>query len=65
MIKPVGGLFEKICEVIQAGFKAVIMPRDNINDIPADIKGIKIMPVDIIQEVIKIAFEGDEHGTGH
>jgi len=65
MIKPVGGLLEKICGAIRAGLKAVVIPRDNINDIPADIKGIKIMPVDTIQEVIKIAFEGDEHGTGY
>ncbi|TDA70706.1 MAG: ATP-dependent protease, Lon family [Clostridia bacterium] len=51
-VHPVGGLLEKIFGARQAGIKKVLVPEENRTDIPADIKGIEIIPVASIQEAI-------------
>lgn len=55
-IKPVGGVFEKIYGAKQAGITKVIIPEENLRDIPCDIEGIEIVPVNDIEQVIKVVF---------
>ncbi|MDD4170432.1 MAG: sigma 54-interacting transcriptional regulator, partial [Desulfotomaculaceae bacterium] len=55
-IRAVGGVFEKIYGARQAGIKTVLIPSENEKDIPADIKGIKIIPVGSVEEIINHIF---------
>lgn len=56
---PIGGLKEKMIAAKRAGIKEIIIPKMNVKDleeIPAHVKrGIKIHPVEEIQEVINLA----------
>ena len=58
-VLPIGGLKEKLLAAKTAGIKTVIIPKDNVADlkkIPADIKeGIQIIPVDHVDQVLRIA----------
>lgn len=56
-IKPVGGIFEKIYGAKRKGIKTVILPKDNLKEVPKETEDIKIISVDTIEELIKIAFE--------
>ncbi len=55
----IGGLKEKLLAAKIAEIKTVIIPKDNVPDlkkIPAEIKeGIKIIPVDHVDQVLRIA----------
>jgi ATP-dependent Lon protease len=55
-IKPVGGIFEKIYGARQSGLKRVIIPGENLKDVPEDVKDIEIIPVRDIEQVIEIMF---------
>jgi len=58
-VLPVGGVTGKIQSAIQAGFKQVIIPKANLEDIVLDKKElnkIKIIPVQSISEVLANAF---------
>ncbi len=56
---PIGGLKEKMIAAQRAGIKEIIIPKLNVKDleeIPAHVKrGIKIHPVEEIEEVLKLA----------
>tara|TARA_B100001996_G_scaffold67139_1_gene48811 strand:+ start:775 stop:3162 length:2388 start_codon:yes stop_codon:yes gene_type:complete len=58
-VLPIGGLKEKLLAAHRAGIKQVLIPKDNekdLVDIPQKVKDdIKITPVDIVDEVLKIA----------
>ena len=56
-VKPVGGLNEKIYGAKRAGVNTVIIPRDNLKDVPMDIKGINIVPVSCIEEALPLVFD--------
>ena len=56
-IKPVGGITEKIYGAKLAGMKTVLIPEENKADIPAGLRGIKIVPVATVQEVISLVAE--------
>ena len=55
----IGGLKEKLLAAHRAGIKQVIIPKDNekdLVDIPQKVKeDIKITPVEIVDEVLKIS----------
>ncbi|WP_428846283.1 Lon family ATP-dependent protease [Metallumcola ferriviriculae] len=53
-VKPVGGIAEKIYGAKQAGVSMVIIPGKNKNDVPAGIKGIEIVPVDHVRELLEL-----------
>jgi ATP-dependent Lon protease len=60
-VLPIGGLKEKILAAVRSEMKTVIIPAQNkkdLEDIPAEIlKKIKIVPVQMIDEVLKLALE--------
>jgi ATP-dependent Lon protease len=55
-VRAVGGVFEKIYGARQAGIKMVLVPLENEKDIPVDIKGIKVVPVNSVDEIIRHVF---------
>jgi ATP-dependent Lon protease len=59
----IGGLKEKLLAAYRAGIKTVLIPKQNIKDleeIPAKVtQGLQIIPVDSIDEVLKIALASD------
>jgi len=66
-ILPIGGLKEKLLAAHRGNIKTVIIPKDNEKDlaeVPANvIKALKIIPVENMDEVLKIAFvKEDEIG---
>jgi Lon-like ATP-dependent protease len=53
-VMPVGGVVSKVEAALQAGAKKVIIPRENWQEMFANIDGIKVIPVDTIDEVFKL-----------
>ncbi|MCO4793192.1 MAG: endopeptidase La [Bacteriovoracaceae bacterium] len=60
-VLPIGGLKEKVLAAKQCGITTVVIPKKNekdIPDIPEEIKsGIEIIPVEHVEEVLKIALD--------
>jgi len=58
-VLPIGGLKEKLLAALRGGIKTAIIPSENkkdLKEIPKNvIDGIKIIPVDHVDEVLKIA----------
>ncbi len=58
-VLPIGGLKEKLLAALRGGIETVIIPKENEKDlveIPDNIKrGLKIIPVSEVDEVLKIA----------
>ena len=55
-VKPIGGVNAKIMAAKKAGAKKVVIPKDNWKDSFSELKGIEIVPVRTIKEVINEAF---------
>lgn len=58
-VKPVGGIYEKIFGAKQAGVVTVLIPYENVMDVPKSLKGIKVIPVQNIEEAMKYVFSAD------
>ena len=59
-VLPVGGVTGKVQAAILAGFKEVIIPRANLQDVVLpknELEKIKIIPVSTLNEVLRNAFE--------
>ncbi|NQU98654.1 ATP-dependent protease LonB [Candidatus Woesearchaeota archaeon] len=59
-VLPIGGVSSKIEAAIDAGIANVLVPRSNLQDIVVDserLKKIKVMPVDTIFDVLKLALD--------
>ncbi|GAB5471018.1 MAG: endopeptidase La [Rhodospirillales bacterium] len=58
-VLPIGGLKEKLLAALRGGLETVLIPRDNekdLADIPDNVKkGLKIIPVSSVDEVLKEA----------
>ncbi|MFD3155376.1 Lon family ATP-dependent protease [Haloimpatiens sp. FM7330] len=55
-LKPVGGIFEKVYGARRKEIKTVVIPKDNINEIPQGLKDIEVKTVEDIEELLKIVF---------
>lgn len=55
-VRPVGGIPEKVYGARQAGIKNVLVPGENAGDVPADLQGITITPVNTVEEVLRQVF---------
>ncbi|HEX3031803.1 MAG TPA: S16 family serine protease, partial [Bacillota bacterium] len=55
-VKPVGGVAEKIYGAKQAGVRLVLVPHANTRDIPPDLKGIQVIPVETVEQVLPLVF---------
>ncbi len=60
-VLPIGGLKEKLLAALRGGIKTVLIPKDNEKDlaeIPDNVKkGMKIIPVSEVSEVIDVALK--------
>lgn len=54
-VKPVGGIPEKLYGAMQAGMKTVLIPKENEKDVPADLQGIQVIPVETIWQAMEYA----------
>jgi len=58
-VLPIGGLKEKLLAALRSGIKTVLIPEENVKDlaeIPDNvIRGLHIMPVSKVDEVLKVA----------
>lgn len=52
-IKPVGGIVEKIYGARQAGMRKVLVPKENEQDVPWDLKGIEVKAISRIEEAFQ------------
>lgn len=56
-VKPVGGVFEKIYGARRRGIRKVLVPKDNIKDVPYELTDIEVVSVDTIEDVLKEALK--------
>ncbi|MCW8333885.1 endopeptidase La [Vibrio paucivorans] len=65
-VLPIGGLKEKLLAAHRGGIKTVLIPKDNerdLEEIPDNvIADLKVIPVQWIDEVLKVALERDPSG---
>ncbi len=57
IIKPVGGIFEKIYGARRKGIKLVILPKDNEKEVPTGLKDIETKTASNIEELMKLVFK--------
>ncbi|MEE3880101.1 endopeptidase La [Vibrio sp. YYF0003] len=66
-VLPIGGLKEKLLAAHRGGIKTVLIPKDNerdLEDIPENvIADLTVIPVQWIDEVLKVALERDPTGV--
>ncbi|MCF9944108.1 endopeptidase La [Vibrio parahaemolyticus] len=66
-VLPIGGLKEKLLAVHRGGIKTVLIPKDNerdLEEIPENvIADLQVIPVQWIDEVLKVALERDPTGV--
>ncbi|MFA9558638.1 ATP-dependent protease LonB [Evansella sp. AB-rgal1] len=55
-VKPIGGVVAKVEAAKQAGATEVIIPKANFQSILQDFEGIRIHPVDTLDEVFRLSF---------
>lgn len=56
IIKPVGGIFEKIYGARRKGIKLVMIPKDNEKEVPIDLVDIETKAISTIEELMKLVF---------
>ncbi|MHA7962513.1 ATP-dependent protease LonB [Paenibacillus sp. CAU 1782] len=59
-VKPVGGVLAKVEAAFQAGAERVIVPRENWQAIFEGLEGLKVIPVDRVDEVFQHVFPQSE-----
>jgi ATP-dependent Lon protease len=55
-IKPVGGIFEKVYGARRKGIKLVVVPKDNIKEVPTGLTDIEVKAVETIEELMELVF---------
>ncbi|PZT57262.1 ATP-dependent protease LonB [Paenibacillus silvae] len=61
-VKPIGGVLAKVEAAFQAGAKTVIIPAENWQSIFENLDGLRVIPVDTVQDVFREVF-GVEPGA--
>ncbi len=56
IIKPVGGIFEKVYGARRKGIKLVILPKDNEKQVPIDLVDIETKAISNIEQLMKLVF---------
>ncbi|MDI6871487.1 MAG: Lon family ATP-dependent protease [Bacillota bacterium] len=51
-VRAVGGIYEKIYGAKQAGVRKVIIPAENRKDVPPNLRGIEVVPVETVDEAL-------------
>ncbi|MCL6447237.1 MAG: Lon family ATP-dependent protease [Armatimonadetes bacterium] len=51
-VRPVGGIPEKIYGARQAGIKKVLVPAENLPEVPSDLTDLEVVPVAAVEEVL-------------
>ncbi|WP_232695640.1 ATP-dependent protease LonB [Brevibacillus daliensis] len=68
-IKPVGGVVAKVEAARQAGANRVLIPAENWQSIFSEMEGVTVIPVERVEEAIRIAFveteEQEEYADGY
>ena len=63
-VLPIGGLKEKLLAAKNAGIKTVLVPKKNLADVEElsqeITKGFEILPVEYMEEVLKVAFVSED-----
>lgn len=63
-VLPIGGLKEKLLAAKNAGIKTVLVPKKNLADVEElsqeITKGLEILPVEHMEEVLKAAFVSED-----
>ena len=57
LVKPIGGAVAKVEAARQAGCTRVLVPRENWQESFASVKGVKVIPVDTLQQVLDLALQ--------
>ena len=55
-VKPIGGVLAKVEAAFQAGAKTVIIPAENWQTIFDNLDGLRVIPVDTVQDVFREVF---------
>ncbi|AFM43518.1 ATP-dependent protease, Lon family [Desulfosporosinus acidiphilus SJ4] len=55
-VKPVGGIYEKIFGAKQADVRKVLIPLENMVDVPQSLRGIEVIGVGTIEEAMRHIF---------
>lgn len=55
-VKPIGGVLAKVEAAFQAGAKTVIIPAENWQSIFENLDGLRVIPVDTVQDVFREVF---------
>src|SRR3972149_1138391 len=55
-VKQVGGIPEKIYGARQAGMRKLVIPEENRNDVPSEVRGIEIVQAATVENVLAHVF---------
>ena len=55
-LRPVGGIPEKLYGAMRANVRKVLIPADNLPDVPSDIQGLEVVAIDRIEEAFAHIF---------
>jgi predicted ATP-dependent protease len=55
-VKQIGGIPEKIYGARQAGMHILVIPEENRNDVPGDVRGIEIVQARTVEDVLPHVF---------
>jgi ATP-dependent Lon protease len=58
LVKPVGGIPAKLDAALEAGAKTILIPRENWQSRFADTKDAKVVPVERLEDVLRLALVG-------
>lgn len=55
-VKPVGGLHAKIYGAKQGGVKRVFVPKENLDNLPQNVEGVEIIPMEHVSDLLNQIF---------